>query len=173
MIKIVTSGRRVFVGYCKKCGCEFSYDLSDLHLGCGSFYVHCPCCECKYLHPDQDVLYIDDKGTTPSSVSATKNTPTKPAKKLSVVIRRDDVWVPIELTNVTVIKEMYNGASTIVLKPDDITCNYVFPTLKVGVPFMVEDAYVPDYYVSGINKEYNTVTLSKLEVTRINLDEYN
>lgn len=171
MIKTVAPGRRVFVGRCKKCGCEFSYDLSDLHLGCGSFYVHCPCCECEYLHPDQDV-YIDNKGTTPSSVGDTKNTPTKPIKAV-VKIRKGDKWVPIELTNVTVIKEMHNGASTIVLKPNDMTCNYVFPTLKVGDPFMIEDAYVSDYYVSGVNKEYNTVTLSKLEVTRINLDEYN
>lgn len=54
MLQIVKDGKTSFLGFCKKCGCEFSYDLADLRTGQGTLYVQCPCCEYVYYHPDQD-----------------------------------------------------------------------------------------------------------------------
>lgn len=40
MIKIIKDGQKEFIGKCRTCGCEFSYQLTDLSLGS----VVCPCC---------------------------------------------------------------------------------------------------------------------------------
>lgn len=40
MIKIIKDGQKEFVGKCRTCGCEFSYQLIDIGLGS----VVCPCC---------------------------------------------------------------------------------------------------------------------------------
>lgn len=46
MIKIIKEGQTKFIGNCDTCGCQFSYELSDITLNsvycpyCGSYYVH-------------------------------------------------------------------------------------------------------------------------------------
>ena len=40
MIKIIKDGQKDFIGKCHTCGCEFSYQLTDIGLGS----VVCPCC---------------------------------------------------------------------------------------------------------------------------------
>lgn len=40
MIKIIKDGQKEFTTKCDTCGCEFSYQLTDIGLGS----VTCPCC---------------------------------------------------------------------------------------------------------------------------------
>ena len=46
MIKIIKDGQKEFVGKCRTCGCEFSYQLIDIGLGS----VVCPCCGGHVAH---------------------------------------------------------------------------------------------------------------------------
>ena len=48
-IKITKSGRKTFDAACPQCGCEFTYELEDVHL----FGVTCPECGWNFLHPNQ------------------------------------------------------------------------------------------------------------------------
>jgi len=50
MIKVIKAGQKEFFGFCDRCGCEFSYDISDLKLGIGD-KIACPTCGKDYLHP--------------------------------------------------------------------------------------------------------------------------
>lgn len=47
MIKINKPGQKEFHGFCKWCGCEFTYEISDLKL----YKVSCPTCGKDYHHP--------------------------------------------------------------------------------------------------------------------------
>jgi hypothetical protein len=49
-IKIIKPGTLVYTGFCSRCGCEFSYELSDLNL---SGICKCPTCKEEYYHPAQ------------------------------------------------------------------------------------------------------------------------
>ena len=40
MIKIIKDGQKEFTAKCSTCGCEFSYQLTDIGLSS----VRCPCC---------------------------------------------------------------------------------------------------------------------------------
>lgn len=51
MITILKKGKTKFTTICKKCGCEFEYELSDLEYG---YYVICPECKDKCYHEFQD-----------------------------------------------------------------------------------------------------------------------
>lgn len=51
MIKILKSGQTVFYGFCDRCGCEFTYELSDLKLSAVGNKVSCPTCGKDYYHP--------------------------------------------------------------------------------------------------------------------------
>lgn len=51
MIKITKPGQTEFHGFCKWCGCEFTYEISDLKLSATSDKVSCPTCGKDYLHP--------------------------------------------------------------------------------------------------------------------------
>ena len=85
MLQILDKGKTVFLGCCRKCGCDFSYDISDLHTGPGgALYVQCPCCEYVYHHPDQSQdftifspPYTDTTTITPyTNITATGELPT-------------------------------------------------------------------------------------------------
>jgi hypothetical protein len=54
MIKIVKSGQKDFYATCDMCGCEFTYELSDLKLSCSSNKVACPTCGKDYYHKPQN-----------------------------------------------------------------------------------------------------------------------
>ena len=64
MIKIVKPGKKEFTAICGKCGCEFTYELSDLI--CRS-YVPCPECHDEYYHPYQGQIFNGYSDTTLSS----------------------------------------------------------------------------------------------------------
>ncbi len=51
MIKITRPGQKEFHGFCKWCGCEFTYEISDLKLSATSDKVSCPTCGKDYHHP--------------------------------------------------------------------------------------------------------------------------
>jgi hypothetical protein len=51
MIKITKPGQKEFHGFCKWCGCEFTYEISDLKLSATSDKVSCPTCGKDYYHP--------------------------------------------------------------------------------------------------------------------------
>lgn len=52
MIKIIKPGKKIFHMTCKNCGCEFTYELSDIRLSS----VTCPDCYsfCAHLGPEQN-----------------------------------------------------------------------------------------------------------------------
>lgn len=50
MIKIIKPGQKEFHGFCMWCGCEFTYEISDLKLSATSDRVSCPTCGKDYHH---------------------------------------------------------------------------------------------------------------------------
>jgi len=50
-IKITKPGQKEFHGFCKWCGCEFTYEISDLKLSATSDKLSCPTCGKDYHHP--------------------------------------------------------------------------------------------------------------------------
>ena len=44
MIKVIKHGQKKFKAICANCGCEFIYDLSDMHLLGHINCVDCPDC---------------------------------------------------------------------------------------------------------------------------------
>lgn len=49
-IKITKAGQKEFHGFCKWCGCEFTYEISDLKLSATSDKLECPTCGKTYYH---------------------------------------------------------------------------------------------------------------------------
>ena len=49
-IKITKPGQKEFHAFCKWCGCEFTYEISDLKLSATSDKVNCPTCGKEYHH---------------------------------------------------------------------------------------------------------------------------
>lgn len=49
MVKIITPGQTEFVGFCERCGCEFSYELGDLKLSHAN-RIACPTCGQDVYH---------------------------------------------------------------------------------------------------------------------------
>ena len=47
MIRIIKPGMQEFYAFCTHCGCEFTYELSDINL-CGT--CKCPTCKKDYYH---------------------------------------------------------------------------------------------------------------------------
>lgn len=50
MKKIIKSGKKEFITICPTCGCQFTYEISDINLGS----VQCPDCFGFCYHPNQD-----------------------------------------------------------------------------------------------------------------------
>ena len=51
MIKITKPGQKEFHGVCRRCGCKFTYAISDLKLSATSDKVSCLTCGEDYYHP--------------------------------------------------------------------------------------------------------------------------
>lgn len=51
MIKITKPGQKEFHGFCTWCGCEFTYEISDLKLSATGNKLDCPTCGKEYHHP--------------------------------------------------------------------------------------------------------------------------
>lgn len=61
MIEVIKHGKEKFIATCRNCGCEFTYELSDIIGG----YVICPDCSRSISHN-----FISSWGsTTPATVS--------------------------------------------------------------------------------------------------------
>lgn len=53
MIKIIEKGKKEFITRCSRCGCKFSYELSDLQFfGVTTEGVCCPTCEVRIYHKE-------------------------------------------------------------------------------------------------------------------------
>ena len=50
-IKITKPGQKEFHGFCTWCGCEFTYEISDLKLSATGNKLDCPTCGKEYHHP--------------------------------------------------------------------------------------------------------------------------
>ena len=50
MIRIIKPGMQEFYAFCTHCGCEFTYELSDINL---SGTCKCPTCKQNYYHPSR------------------------------------------------------------------------------------------------------------------------
>lgn len=53
-IKITKAGQKEFHGFCKWCGCEFIYEISDLKLSATGDKLDCPTCGKDYHHPSMN-----------------------------------------------------------------------------------------------------------------------
>ena len=49
-IKITKPGQKEFHGFCTWCGCEFTYEISDLKLSATGNKLECPTCGKDYFH---------------------------------------------------------------------------------------------------------------------------
>ncbi len=49
-IKITKPGQKEFHGFCTWCGCEFTYEISDLTLSATGNKLYCPTCGKDYFH---------------------------------------------------------------------------------------------------------------------------
>jgi hypothetical protein len=49
-IKVVKPGQKEFHGFCTWCGCEFTYEISDLKLSATGDKLDCPTCGKTYHH---------------------------------------------------------------------------------------------------------------------------
>lgn len=78
MIKIIKDGQKEFVGNCNICGCQFSYDITDVSLGS----VPCPCCGHYYVH--KNVITNSTEVLQEYSITTTdpKNIPVSVTAKL-------------------------------------------------------------------------------------------
>jgi len=54
MVKVIKPGQKEFYATCDMCGCEFTYELSDLNLSCSLNKVACPTCGKDYYHKSQN-----------------------------------------------------------------------------------------------------------------------
>lgn len=70
MVKIVKDGKGEFTGYCCRCGCEFTYGLSDIVV---DLYVTCPFCNHPkaWKHPNQATLHTAPPVSYNSSATTT------------------------------------------------------------------------------------------------------
>lgn len=53
-IKITKPGQKEFHGFCNWCGCEFTYEISDLKLSATGDKLDCPTCGKDYHHPSRN-----------------------------------------------------------------------------------------------------------------------
>lgn len=70
MIKIIKDGQKEFIGKCRTCGCEFSYQVIDIKLGS----VVCPCCASCVGHKldeSGEPSFATGKRAFPSEVNQT------------------------------------------------------------------------------------------------------
>jgi hypothetical protein len=72
-IKITKPGQKEFHGFCKWCGCEFTYEISDLKLSATSDKISCPTCGKDYHHPSM----VQDP-TIPGGIGRLQTWPPEP-----------------------------------------------------------------------------------------------
>ena len=66
MMKIIKEGQKEFIAKCSTCGCEFSYQLTDIKLGS----IVCPCCGHYVAHKEfKEPSFVADTHATPCTVT--------------------------------------------------------------------------------------------------------
>lgn len=70
MIKIIKKGKKNFTTTCLDCGCEFSYELSDLQENIAGKIVKCPCCDKEIIHKESISQVAIPKSNTGNSASS-------------------------------------------------------------------------------------------------------
>ena len=66
MMKIIKEGQKEFIAKCSTCGCEFSYQLTDIKLGS----IVCPCCGHYVAHKEfKEPSFVTDTHATPCTVT--------------------------------------------------------------------------------------------------------
>ena len=66
MMKIIKEGQKEFIAKCSTCGCEFSYQLTDIKLGS----IVCPCCGHYVAHKEfKEPSFVTDTHATPRTVT--------------------------------------------------------------------------------------------------------
>ena len=61
MIKIIKEGKKEFIATCRTCGCQFSYELNDIHIS----GVSCPYCGHLVVHPEYSQSKNKDSNIVP------------------------------------------------------------------------------------------------------------
>jgi hypothetical protein len=72
-IKITKPGQKEFHAFCKWCGCEFTYEISDIKLSATSDKVSCPTCGKDYHHN----MMVQDP-TIPGGIGRLQTWPPEP-----------------------------------------------------------------------------------------------
>lgn len=72
-IKITKAGQKEFHGFCKWCGCEFTYEISDLKLSATGDKLDCPTCGRTYHHN----MMVQDP-TIPGGIGRLQTWPPEP-----------------------------------------------------------------------------------------------
>ena len=72
-IKITKAGQKEFHGFCKWCGCEFTYEISDLKLSATGDKLDCPTCRKTYHHN----MMVQDP-TIPGGIGRLQTWPPEP-----------------------------------------------------------------------------------------------
>ena len=72
-IKITKPGQKEFYGFCKWCGCEFTYEISDLKLSATGDKLDCPTCGKTYHHN----MMVQDP-TIPGDIGRLQTWPPEP-----------------------------------------------------------------------------------------------
>lgn len=72
-IKITKAGQKEFHGFCKWCGCEFTYEISDLKLSATGDKLDCPTCGKTYHHN----MMVQDP-TIPGGIGRLQTWPPEP-----------------------------------------------------------------------------------------------
>lgn len=85
MIKITKPGQKEFHGFCRWCGCEFTYEISDLKLSATSDRVSCPTCGKDYHHPSM----VQDP-TIPGGIGRLQTWPPEPIPTITPDITNID-----------------------------------------------------------------------------------
>ena len=66
MMKIIKEGQKEFIAKCSTCGCEFSYQLTDIKLGS----IVCPCCGHYVAHKEfKEPSFVTDTHAIPCTVT--------------------------------------------------------------------------------------------------------
>ena len=149
MVKIVKLGQKEFHGFCKWCGCEFTYEISDLKLSATYDKVSCPTCGKDYHHPSM----VQDP-TIPGGIGRLQMWPPEPIPCTPDMTKTDPcagcVWRENMLRD-----GLYIG---------DTPCTWCdknkFNTIKATEPMQTLKDYItlcsvkaPDVYMTG--KECN------------------
>lgn len=150
-IKITKPGQKEFHGFCTWCGCEFTYEISDLKLSATGNKLNCPTCGKDYFHQSM----VQDP-TIPGGIGRLQTWPPEPIPCTPDMTKTDPcagcVWR----------ENLYRDG----LYVGDTPCTWCdknkFNTIKANEPMQKLDDYItlcsvkaPEAHLSGPGKTCN------------------